>query len=142
MCEGFGRCGSSAGRRQLESVLLTRAPFSFHPSSALTRPSLATSAHLPPPTPPRGPPGHTRFMEPRPGGDPAATWNRHFVLASNHGCDNMLFLFSSIFLDGSVLLCVCIRIVWGTLQQNEWLPRLEKLLNIPPVLCVSNSAQE
>ena len=142
MCEGFGRCGSSAGRRQLESVLLTRAPFSFHPSSALTRPSLATSVHLPP-TPPRGLGSvihHSWTQDP---GEPrAATWNRHFVLASNHGCDNMLFLFSSIFLDGSVLLCVCIRIVWGTLQQNEWLPRLEKLLNIPPVLCVSNSAQE
>ena len=58
---------------------------SFHPSSALTRPSLATalSAHLPP-TPPHGSWTviHHSWTEDS-GETRAATWNPHLVLASH-----------------------------------------------------------
>ena len=54
------------------------------------------------------------------------TWSSHRIHQPLR-----IILFSST--SHYVGLCVCIRL-WGTLQQNEWLALLEKLLNIPPVL--------
>ena len=81
-----------SGRRQLESVLPVLFPPVFCSHSAKLGHESPPAAHTSVGTQV----GHTPFMDPRPRGVRAATWNRHFVLASNNqGCDNMLFFLLS-----------------------------------------------
>ena len=61
------------------------------------------------------------------------TWSSHRIHQPLRLRHNSLFINFPLCGSPTVGLCVCIRL-WGTLQQNEWLALLEKLLNIPPVL--------
>ena len=129
-CEVLGRCGWCGGRPQLEPQRPLFPPvFCSHSAKfghSIERPP---AAH----TSPRELDGHTPFMDGRLRGDASCNLEPTLgprIASTNHwGCDTILFSSTSHYVG----LCVCIRL-WGTLQQNEWLALLEKLLNIPPVL--------
>ena len=131
-----------SGRRQLESVLPVLFPPVFCSHSAKLGHESPPAAHTSVGTQV----GHTPFMDPRPRGAGAATWTqtlRPRIQQRRQRMRQQAFSFPANF---PPQMCCSVHVLasLGTLQQNEWLPRLEKLLNIPSqtLLSVSNSDPE
>ena len=140
--EGLGRCGSEraapAGVRSPRS-LSTRLLLSLgqvRPRESTCRPHL------------RGDPGRSYTIHgPKTPGSPSCNLEqtlRPRIQQRRQRMRQQAFSFPANFPPPQKCCSVHVLASLGTLQQNEWLPRLEKLLNIPsrPLLSVSNSDPE